>query len=391
MKKVAFFSEILIEDQDGASRTIYQLINRIDRSAYQYLFIHGRGPELLNGHSCFQVGNLRLPMNDDYSIALPQFNLWKLQQTLDTFQPDVIHISTPSILGFFALRYAKSRDIPVISIYHTHFISYISYYLRNIPVLIKPLELWVRKAMVRFYNGCEKVYVPSNNILHQLNDYGIRPEKLKLWQRGIDLTLFNPEKADRNYLQQLTKNKKPNILFVSRLVWEKNLQTLFDIYKRIQAVHLECNLVVVGEGSAAEETKMNMPNAYFMGKLDHQELSRVYASADVFIFPSTSETYGNVVIEAMASGLPCVIANGGGSSSLVEHDVSGYKCVPNNALEYVYFIKKILDDKRIQQQFKEAGLRFVQQLDWTTLTNSYFQDINELVAQSRKPFVWAGA
>lgn len=391
MKKVAFFSEILIEDQDGASRTIYQLINRIDRNAYQYLFIHGRGPEFLNGHPCFQVGNLRLPMNDDYSIALPQFNLWKLQQTLDTFQPDVIHISTPSILGFFALRYAKSRDIPVISIYHTHFISYISYYLRNIPVLIKPLEFWMRKAMVRFYNGCEKIYVPSNNILHQLNDYGIRNEKLKLWQRGIDLTLFNPEKADRNYLQRVTKNNKPNILFVSRLVWEKNLQTLFDIYRRLQAVHLECNLLIVGEGSAAEEAKMNMPNAYFFGKLDHQELSRVYASADVFIFPSTSETYGNVVIEAMASGLPCIIANGGGSASLVEHDVSGYKCVPNNALEYVYFVKKILDDQRIQQQFRDAGLRFVQQLDWTTLTNSYFQDISELVTQSRKPLVWAGA
>lgn len=390
MKKVAFFSEILIEDQDGASRTIYQLISRIDRTAYSYLFVHGRGPDVLDGHTCFQVDHLRLPMNADYHIAIPQWNLWKLKQALDAFQPDVVHITTPSILGFFALRYARSRNIPVITIYHTHFIAYITYYLKSFPALIKPVETWMQKTLTRFYNSCEKVYVPSSNILRQLHDLGVHTERLKLWQRGVDITLFNPEKSDRKRLQQTTKNKKPNILFVSRLVWEKNIETLFAIYRRIQAVHLDCNLLIVGQGPAIEESRMNMPAAYFLGKLNHQELSRVYASCDVFIFPSTSETYGNVVIEALASGLPCVIANGGGSANLIEHDVSGYKCAPDNALEYVYFIKKILDDVRIQRRFKDAGLQFVQQLDWTTLTQCYFQDINELASDAKKPFTWAG-
>lgn len=391
MKKVAFFSEAFIEDQDGASRTMYQLAKRIDPTAYRYLFVHGRGPRQLGEHRCFRVPNLRLPINPDYAIAVPQFSLWKLKQVLDGFQPDVIHISTPSILGFFALRYARTHNIPVISIYHTHFMAYIDYYFRNLPILIEPIERWMRKIMVRFYNRCAKVYVPTRNMMEQLTDMGIQQERLQLWQRGVDLNVFNPKKADRGYVQTITRNKKPNVLFVGRLVWEKNLSTLFDIYHRIEATGLECNLLVAGEGRAAREAKVNMPNAYFLGKLDHQRLSRLYASADVFVFPSASETYGNVIIEAMASGLPCVIADRGGGGSLIQHGVSGYKCVANNPLEYVYFIKRILDDDRIRLQFRNAGLQFVQQLDWTPLIKRYFQDVHELSEQTRKPFAWAGA
>jgi glycosyltransferase involved in cell wall biosynthesis len=123
--------------------------------------------------------------------------------------------------------------------------------------------------------------------------------------------------------------------------------------------------------------------------LDHDELSKLYASSDVFVFTSTSETYGNVVIEAMASGLPCVIANGGGSASLVDHGRTGYKCVPNNALEYVYFIHKILSDANIREDFREAGLAYVRKLDWAKLAETYFDDIQELAASPINSLAWA--
>lgn len=381
MKKVAFFSEILIEDFDGASRTMYQIINRIDPNSFSYLFIYGRGPSQIAGCESYQVPTFKIPINDDYSFAVPQLAKSRLEETLNTFQPDVIHIATPSLLGFFALNYAKRKGIPVISIYHTHFISYIAYYFRNFSSLIKPAEHWMRRAMLRFYNNCQKVYVPANNIIKELEDIGIQPERLTLWQRGIDIKLFNPNKRCSTYIEAISKNKRPNILFASRLVWEKNIQTLIEIYKQLEAEGHNYNLIVAGDGTAKEEAMQLMPRAIFLGKLDHTELSRLYASADAFVFTSTSETYGNVVIEAMASGLPSVIANGGGSSSLIEHGQNGYKCSPNNAKEYVYFLNKILSDDKLKQQLRNAGLDYIQTLDWGALANTYFEDIHELAEE----------
>ena len=389
MKKVAFFSEILIEDFDGASRTMFQIINRIDSSSFSYLFIHGKGPDKVQSHQSYQVPTLRIPINEDYSFAVPQLTKAKLEAALDEFQPDVIHIATPSLLGFFALKYAKHKNIPVISIYHTHFISYIAYYLRNLSTLIRPVEYWMRKAMLRFYNSCQKIYVPAHNIMEELKEIGIHGDRLALWQRGIDLNLFNPAKRNPAYIQSITHNQKPNILFASRLVWEKNVQTLIAIYQQLKRSGVDCNFIVAGDGSAYEDARQQMPEAFFLGKLNHGELSKLYASSDVFVFTSTSETYGNVVIEAMASGLPCVIANGGGSASLVEHDLNGFKCTPNNPLEYVYYIDKILKDERVKNRLQHEGLAYVQQLDWTNLANTYFADICALSRAPMNTLNWA--
>ena len=381
MKKVAFFSEILFEDFDGASRTMYQIINRIDPNSFSYLFIYGKGPSQIAGCQSYQVPTFKIPINDDYSFAVPQLAKGKLEEILQEFQPDVIHIATPSLLGFYALKYAKRKGIPVISIYHTHFISYIAYYFRNFTSLIKPAENWMRKAMLKFYNNCQKVYVPANNIIKELEDIGIQSERLTLWQRGIDVKLFNPRKRCETYIQAISGNKRKNILFASRLVWEKNIQTLIEIYKQLEVEGLEYNLIVAGDGTAKEEAMQLMPKAIFLGKLDHAELSRLYASADAFVFTSTSETYGNVVIEAMASGLPCVIANGGGSASLVEHGHTGFKCMPNNANEYVYFLHKILSDDKLNEQIRAAGMDYIKQLDWSALADTYFEDVYELAEE----------
>ncbi len=390
MKKVAFFSEILIEDFDGASRTMYQIINRIDPNSFSYLFVYGRGPSEIEGGQSYQVPTFRIPMNDDYSFAVPQLAKWRLEETLDAFQPDVIHIATPSLLGFYALGYAKRKGIPVISIYHTHFISYIAYYFRNFSSLIRPVENWIRRRMRSFYNNCEKVYVPAHSIIRELEDIGIQGERLTLWQRGIDVKLFNPNKRCEAYIRAISKNDKSNILFASRLVWEKNIQTLIGIYQQLEQEGMPYNLIIAGDGTAKEEAMQLMPKAIFLGKLDHLELSRLYASADAFVFTSLSETYGNVVIEAMASGLPSVIANAGGSASLVEHGQTGYKCSPNNPKEYLFFLHKILRNEMLKEELRHAGLQYIKQLDWAKLTDTYFDDVQELAREPQRAFALAG-
>ncbi|SPZ94155.1 GDP-mannose-dependent alpha-mannosyltransferase [Sphingobacterium multivorum] len=194
MRKVAFFTEILVEDFDGASRTMFQLINRIDQQKFNYFFIYGGGPTQFRNFHSYKVPTFKIPVNDDYCLAIPQLIKKKLELALDKFAPDMIHIATPSLLGFFALNYAKRKGIPVLTIYHTHFISYIVYYFKNILPLVKPTEQWMKKAMNNFYNKCDIVYVPTKSILNELQQIGLQQEGLKLWQRGIDTALFNPQK-----------------------------------------------------------------------------------------------------------------------------------------------------------------------------------------------------
>ncbi|GHE33337.1 glycosyltransferase family 4 protein [Sphingobacterium griseoflavum] len=388
MVKVAFFAEILIEEFDGASRTMFQIINRIDPHRFSYLFVYGKGPKRVATHESLKIPSLNTTLNKDYSFSLPLFVKQQLKQELDNFQPDVVHIATPSLLGFFALRYAQQRNIPVISIYHTNFISYIPYYFRKFPALIKPVERWMIAASKKFYNRCSTVYVPSESMTKQLENLGVSSQRLTLWQRGIDLTLFNPIKRDLCFVQKITGNTKPNILFASRLVWEKNIQTLIEIYQHLQRNGLAHNLIIAGDGAAKEEMQRHMPEAYFLGKLEHRELAILYASCDAFVFTSTSETYGNVVIEAMASGLPCVIADGGGSADLIRHRHNGYKCIPKAPEDYLIHLSLLLRDPELHQVISNAALAQVRALDWEHLVQRYFEDVKLLANATTRSLVW---
>jgi glycosyltransferase involved in cell wall biosynthesis len=376
--KVAFFAEILTEGLDGAVRTMYQLINRIDTARFDFLFIYGDGPGSIKGFKSLKVPSLNLPVNAGYSLALPVFAQSRLKDALQQFAPDVVHIATPSLLGRFGLNYAVQNGLPVISIYHTHFISYIDYYFKHAPFLISSMKQLIAANHKVFYNQCDKVYVPSESMRAELRGMGIAQHRLQLWQRGIDTKLFSPNKKNRAALHKLTGNNNPTVLFASRLVWEKNLETLFGIYHYLQKTGLAFNFLVVGGGSALKACKLQMPGAIFTGKVNHAQLAVLYASADVFVFPSVSETYGNVVLEAMASGLPCVIADGGGSADFIEQGVNGFKCGPYSPRDYVEKICIVLANEALKQQFAEEGLQYSSTFSWDGLAATYFDDVVEL-------------
>ncbi|MBB5395002.1 glycosyltransferase family 1 protein [Mucilaginibacter sp. AK015] len=387
--KVAFFADILTVDFDGAVRTMYQLIHRIDAARFDYLFIYGEGPESILNFRSFQIPALSLPVNTNYSIAIPLLAKGRLIKKLQAFNPDVVHIATPSFLGSFGLDYACRAGLPVISIYHTHFISYVDYYFKRAPLLIKHIKQQLTKAHKSFYNRCDKVYVPSESIRNELTEMGIYPDSMKIWKRGVDTALFSPYKKDKRRIQKLVGNKNPTVIFASRLVWEKNLETLFNIYNKLQALKTPVNLLIVGNGTARQACEVKMPNAVFTNDIDHEYLSVLYASADVFLFPSVSETYGNVVIEAMASGLPCVIADGGGSKDFIDQGVNGFKCSPYNADEYVEKIELLLHNRQLSASFAANGLQYCKHLSWDELAGVYFNDISNLAFACRMQLVSA--
>ncbi len=383
--KVAFFAEILFDDFDGASRTMYQLINRIDKKHFKFLFIYGAGPDEVRGFECMKVPTIHLPINTNYTMALPSLAKKELKKRLKDFDPDVIHIATPSLLGAYAIKYANKREIPVISIYHTHFISYIDYYFKYAPFLVGKVKQAIAGSQKAFYNNCEKIYVPAESIRTQLETIGVEAARMKIWKRGIDTKLFSPLKADAKLLYKLTGNQYPTIVFASRLVWEKNLETLFRIYDCVNASGIKVNFLIAGDGIALKACKVKMKNAVFTGMVDHETLAILYASSSIFLFSSVSETYGNVVLEAMSSGLPCIIADGGGSADFIEQGVNGFKCSPFDEKEYTQRILELLENESLSNQFCNKGLEFSLAMSWDQLAATYFEDLRTL-AQKEKEF-----
>jgi glycosyltransferase involved in cell wall biosynthesis len=385
--KVAFFAEILVEDFDGASRTMFQIIKRINPDNFDFLFFCGTGPEKLYGFDCISVPTIAVPLNSTYKMALPALAGKRIRSTLEHFAPDVIHIATPSILGNFALKLAYSYQIPVISVYHTHFISYVDYYLRYAPFLIDMVKPLISENQKNFYNQCDIVYVPAESIADDLRSMNIEPKRLKLWKRGLDTSVFSPDRRNPQYIQEITGNAKPTILFASRLVWEKNLETLIAIYTEIKKRNIQVNFIIAGDGVARKACEKRMPQAIFVGKKEHAELAVLYASADIFLFPSISETYGNVVLEAMASGLPCIVGNGGGSADFIDQGKNGFKCSPTDPEDYIATIVTLLDDKSLRIQFAEQGLALSKNCNWEHLTEVYFNDLLNLSKTMLSPAV----
>jgi len=375
--KIAFFSDMLVRDYDGCMRTIFHILDRQPASV-EIKFFTGRDAVKGLDHPYMGIPEMKIPFNSDYNMALPSIVSDKLNSALDNFAPDVVHVTSPSRLGHFAVSYAKRTGVPVSTIYHTHFLSYMDYYFSKARFLMPLAKKFVTRQTKNFYNSCDLVLVPTEEMRAELAHLGVASQKMKIWQRGLDHTIFNADKSAPSKLSLLTGNRKPNLLFASRLVWEKNLKTLVNIYKAIESKGYPYNLIVVGDGVAASEIKSLMPRAYFLGKQPQEELAAIYASSDVFVFPSVSETYGNVVVEAMACGLPCVVANGGGSKSFVTNGVNGYSVSPYEARAYLEKVDLLLQYPAHYIAVKAAGIQYTADLSWDRLVDRFYKQLERL-------------
>lgn len=375
--RIAFFADILVRDFDGAARTMYQIIDR--KPSHVDFHLYCGVPPADDVFPFVKTATFAAPGNETYQISWPRRSRKELDASLARFAPDIIHIASPSLLGNYAVAYGNAHGIPVNTIYHTHFVSYIQYYLRKVSILVPPVEALVKRLYRRFYNRCQRIMVPTAAMLHELSAMGIAETKMVLWERGIDTRIFNPEAADQAYLGAITGNELPTILFASRLVWEKNVETLVQLHDQILQQGLAYNMVIAGEGVAKADLQGRMPAAHFVGTIDQKSLAKLYASSDVFVFTSISETFGNVVTEAMACGCPCVIANGGGTTAHIEDGSSGYLVPPGDATAYLDKIKVLIDDGEHAASVRAAGLRYTATLSWEVLAERFFSNIATLI------------
>jgi glycosyltransferase involved in cell wall biosynthesis len=258
------------------------------------------------------IGDFTLPEYPELKLHFPP-----ILDVIDHIEQEGftrIHVSTPGTVGLLGLLVAKLMNLPAAGTYHT-----------DIPQYVRDLtnDEFLEKAawnyMIWFYSQMEEVMVPSASTRAQLVEHGLAVEKTRPLPRWVDTERFTPAKRQSGFWERHGLKSGVKLLYVGRVSKEKNLAILVDAFRAVVDAGAECSLVIIGDGPYRQEMENRLAGypAFFTGYLDGEELSRGYASADLFLFPSATDTFGNVVLEAQASGLPVIVSDEGGPRELM--------------------------------------------------------------------------
>ena len=263
--------------------------------------------------------------------------------------------------------------MPVVASVHTRFDTYLGYYGLA----------WVNKilgdVMRNLYTGLPQIYAPSESMADQLRADGMA-DNIKIWSRGVDPHIFNPARRSLDWRRAHGIGDTERVIaFVGRLVMEKGLDVFADTVDALTAAGIAHRVLIVGEGLAGDWARARMPQAIFAGHLADEDLARAYASSDMLFNPSTTETFGNVTLEAMACGLPVVGARATGTSSLVHHGISGQLVTPGDIAGYATALTTYLTDDRAAAMAGEAGLALSRRYGWDEINQTMLDHYLEAV------------
>jgi phosphatidylinositol alpha 1,6-mannosyltransferase len=378
--RIAYFTESLLPHVDGVSRTLSQLFWTLERVGVDFRVYSPfvPGPEVSWSDRVHPIRYVRFPLYQDYRVSIP-FRT-RTTAALDAWKPDLVHVVSPTPLARRAQRYARTRGIPAVGSFHTHFVSYFRYY--GFPVL----EGLGWRLLRAFYNRCARVYVPSQPTIEELRAHGI--ENTVLWSRGIDVARFSPAQRDPELRRRAGADADtPVLLMVSRLVKEKDLADLVEMHRILRARGSAHRLVLVGDGPMRGELEAALPDAYFAGHQSGEALARWYASGDVFVFPSTTETFGNVVLEAQASGLPAVVVDRGGPGGIVRSGETGLVARANDPADLAAAAGRLVDDAAERTRMGARAREAASACDWDTINGRLLDSYREVIAEraSRQP------
>ena len=271
-----------------------------------------------------------------------------------------IIISTPGPIGLTALAAAKMLNLQTSGIYHTDFPQYVRILTDD-----TFLESVAWGYMQWFYGQLDSVFVNSEEYRRSWIARGFAREKLKILPRGLDTTLFSPEHRDPRFWQKFGEyNGVVHLLYVGRISKEKDLDVLAEAYRQLRAEGLPIGLYFVGDGPYLAALNQALPEAVFTGYLRGKELAAAYASADVFVFPSTTDTFGNVVIEAQASGVPVIVSDTGGPKELVESNVNGIVTKSHDVDDLAQAIRELVKNKQKREEMSRQARQAVVDRSW---------------------------
>jgi glycosyltransferase involved in cell wall biosynthesis len=375
--KIALFTDTFFPDINGVARTLKKFTDYLSEQNIEVkIFAPSNQSEEYVSAQIHRFKSTAFFLYPECRFAFP--NYFQIKAELDSFQPDIIHVATPFNLGISGVYCAKKLNIPLVGSYHTDFDQYLQFY--DLKFLSK--ILW--KYMSWFHYPFQKIFVPSIETLHQLKKHDFA--NLDIWPRGVDCRLFHPFYDKLSLRKKYSINKKFLLLYAGRLAPEKNAELLLDAAKLLPS-YLNENIqwLIVGDGPIRNQLQASAPdNMMFTGYLEGQELAEVYSASDLFIFPSPTETFGNVVLESLASGTPVIGANTGGVKSIIQEGITGLLCEPGNAAKFSKAITTLLTHPKQRVAMGQRSREYALTQKWDKIFDDLLRKYAAVIGGNRK-------
>jgi glycosyltransferase involved in cell wall biosynthesis len=348
-RKTAWFTDTL-EDVNGVARTIRTMTLAARKAGADITVLTSRSDISITDipiKNFAPVGEFEIPEYELQKLSFPP-----LLEMIDYIQREgftELIISTPGPIGLAALAAGKLLGLRMSGIYHTDFPQYARFLSDD-----SFMETIVWSYMQWFYGQMDVIYSNSEYYRQRWIERGIRPERLKIFPRGLDTELFSPSHRNEKYWVKRGAIG-PVVLYVGRISKEKELGFLADLLNQLKRNGVRFTAALVGDGPYLDELKKQMPDTLFTGILTGLELGIAYASADVFVFPSTTDTFGNVVIEAMAAGLPVIVSDVGGPKELVKNSQQGFVLPARDLEKWSACLTQLINNPRLPADREKIG------------------------------------
>lgn len=368
--RIACFTDTFYPEVNGVAHTLEKLADYWNDNGIEHIFFAPDYEDKKQDDiksTVVRLKGIRPSIYPQSRVCIPAYLIEK--ERIDNFAPDLIHITTELGIGLLGLRYARKHHIPVVMSYHTNFDQYLKFYK------IETLEPLLTKYMLWFHNFAKVNLCPSRQTLLELKEKGFT--KLDIWSRGVDTRAFSPAfRNDETRGQLCDDPSKLLFLYTGRIAAEKGLDVLLESIKAVNEQCSNAHFVFTGDGPFLETIKNSGIENITMTGMQHGEaLSRIYASCDAFVFPSGTETFGNVVLEAMASGLPVICVNSGGVLDFAEHGGNALICTFRDEQSLTEAILRFLNDEPYARGLAANALKTAESRNWRgvfdRLTKSY--------------------
>lgn len=367
--RIAIVSDTFYPQVNGVCNTFNKMINYMDQHGIDYRFFVPLWEDvtLIESNRIQRFESFKPWFYPECRLALPnKKNYSRLKASLDRFQPDILHIATEFSLGYMALKYARESRMPTIMSYHTDIPSYLKHY--NLQIIENAVWSYFRW----FHSHALINLVPSQATMIQLQEKGF--DNLAFWKRGIDPDQFSPDQRQEEFRRMLGLSDEKILLYVGRISAEKELDVLMEAAEDLNRRRLKYKLVLVGDGPYRQELESReIPNVIFLGYKSGKELQCIYASSDIFVFPSSSETYGNVILEAMASGLSVVAPYAGGIKENLIDRYNGLAFAGGQSLDMAEKITFLLTDDSLSSSLGANARKSVENKTWESIFTDLFK------------------
>jgi glycosyltransferase involved in cell wall biosynthesis len=365
----AWFTDTL-DDVNGVSTTIQKMSAALAANGREVEVMVSRREVSVPGiplRNFPPIGEFELPEYELQKLSFPP--LLQIIDHLQTGNFTEVIISTPGPVGLAALAAARVLGLPTAGIYHTDFPEYVRILTED-----GLMESLTWNYMHWFYAQLDTVYVNSDHYRQCWIGRGIAPEKLRILPRGLDTGLFHPGKRQPGFwTSRGLREGEAGVLYVGRVSREKNLDLFAAACRRLLASGVRIRPLVVGDGPYAAMMRELLPEGIYTGSLHREELAAAYASADFFVFPSTTDTFGNVVIEAQASGLPVIVSDVGGPKDLVEDGVDGRVTKGLDLDALTAAVRQLAEDETLRKRMGEASRARVAERDWSRAAGLFWE------------------